>query len=121
MFKQFDYEDDFLNSLHYGRRIPPLFDLQKIRVDIHIYLSTDDKTTKYENVMRLKDFLPNVKGTHVIEGFRHSGFIYNDKAAELVYGKLIANMQGAADINISHIDTGNASLIESHNITSPIQ
>lgn len=103
MFKQFDYEDDFLNSMHYGRRLPPLFDLQKVRVGIHIYVSKDDKTTPYDSVMKLKDFLPNVKGTYAVEGFRHSAFVYHDKAAELVYGKLISDMQGAADRNTTDI------------------
>lgn len=94
-FQQFDYDDKFLNWLHYSQTTPPVFDLQKITVDINMYLSKGDTTTTYENVVMLKERLPTVREFYVIEEFKHSDFVYNDAAAELIYRKVISDMSRA--------------------------
>lgn len=91
-FHQFDYDDAYLNMVHYGDVTPPEFDLNRVSVNISIYLSKDDTTTTMGNVIELRDRLPCVKQTYTISEFSHSDFIYNEKAAELVYKKVISNM-----------------------------
>lgn len=92
-FLQYDYDDKYQNWLHYGDISPPSFKLSQVTVDINLYLSKDDKTTTMTGIMKLTDLLPNVRETHVVSGFKHSDFIYNAMAADLVYEKLISEMR----------------------------
>lgn len=103
-FQQFDYDDKMLNWLHYGQTTPPKFDLSRITVDINMYLSKNDTTTTYIDVMELRSQLPTVKDMYVIDGFKHSDFIYNTQAADLVYKKVISNI-GRAGKMIGRIFT----------------
>lgn len=91
-FQQFDYDDVDLNKKKYGQETPPEFDVSKITADIYTYKSEDDTTTTIKNIEELEMELPNLKGTHVVSGLSHSDFVYNEKAADLVYSKLISDM-----------------------------
>lgn len=91
-FLQYDYDDKFLNWLHYGDVMPPPFNLTKVTANVNLYLSKDDKTTTIDGIMQLKALLPNVKGTYVVSGFKHSDFIYNDMAAVVAYEQIISDM-----------------------------
>lgn len=91
-FQQFDYDDEFLNWIHYGQTKPPAFDLDRVTVDINMYLSTDDTTTTIGNIMELRDRLPHVKQTYIFSNFTHSDFVYHEQAVHLVYDKVISDM-----------------------------
>lgn len=89
-FQKYDY--DLLNLLHYGQFKPPMFDLKQITANIKMYFSTQDKTTTYKDVLKLKSLLPNVKSMYAVSNFKHTDFIYSDKAVDLVYKKVISDM-----------------------------
>lgn len=91
-FQQFDYDDAYLNTVHYGNETPPEFDLSRVSVDINIYLSNGDSTTATGDVMDLKDRLTHVRDTFTVSGFSHYDFVYNENAADVVYRKVISNM-----------------------------
>lgn len=91
-FQQFDYDNSFLNLIHYGQTSPPEFDVKQITTDINVYYSTNDTTTTPDNIEQLLTQLPTVRSKHVIPGFGHSDFVYNEMAAELVYKKVLANI-----------------------------
>lgn len=99
-FLQFDYDNSFLNLLHYNQTSPPEFDLKQITTDINVYYSTGDTTTTAADVEQLLKMLPTVRSKYVISGFSHSDFVYNRMAADLVYRKVIANI-GKAGKTIS--------------------
>lgn len=86
------YDHGWTNWIHYGRLTPPSFDLQQITTNIKIYFSTKDKTTTYKDVLKLKKLLPNVQETYALSAFSHTDFIYSDRAADLVYKKVITDL-----------------------------
>lgn len=94
-FQQFDYDNERDNIAKYGHKSPPEFDLKQITVDINIYLSKNDTTTTYDNVMELKDRLSTVTDTYIVQDFKHSDFIYNYNAADVLYKRVISNIDRA--------------------------
>lgn len=97
-FLQFDYDNSFLNLLHYNQTTPPAFDLKQITTDINVYYSMADTTTTAADVEQLLQMLPTVRSKYVISGFGHSDFVYHPLAADLVYRKVIANIGKAGKI-----------------------
>lgn len=42
-FRRFDYNNEKKNIEHYGQSKPPLYDLSKIRLPVHIFVGELDK------------------------------------------------------------------------------
>lgn len=99
-FMHFDYDDKLTNWIHYGQTTPPPYALENISAPVNLYLSEDDGTATYQDALRLKARLPNVKETFVvpISGFDHIDFIYSKYAPEKLYKKLIADINNANEI-----------------------
>lgn len=96
-FLHFDYDDYFLNWIHYGQTVPPPYALEKISAPVSLYISEDDGTATYIDALRLQERLPNVHETYVvpISGFDHIDFIYSKYAPEKLYKKLVADINKA--------------------------
>lgn len=81
----------------YGRDNPPEYNLTQISATINLFFSKDDDTTVYENVIKLKTQLPNVKSSYVIPfaEFTHLDFTYSRFVRKVLNDPLIKTINNA--------------------------
>lgn len=96
-FRQFDYESSRLNRRSYGQSTPPIYNLTQIIAPINIFLSKDDSTTTYENVMKLQSQLPNVKQSYIVpmSNFEHVDFLYSRHVRKVLNEKIVETIKNA--------------------------
>ena len=75
-FQAYDYGSAKLNQQHYGQNTPPLFDLTKIRVPIHLFAGASDLLADPTDVDFLwKTLNSNAQGFYKIYNSGHLTFI----------------------------------------------
>nr|AAC62229.1 yolk polypeptide 2 [Plodia interpunctella] len=89
-FRMYDYGSE-VNQEVYGDRVPPVYDVTKIRTPVALYFSEHDWLAHPKDVLRLKEQLPNVTEYYQVpeEYFSHMDFLYSQKAPVVVYKNLI--------------------------------
>ena len=94
-FKQFSYDNLIANYRKYRRFTPPSYDLSKITAPINLYYSKGDDIAIYENVLKLKSQLSNVRTSNLcpINDFSHYDYGYSHLARKIVYNVMIANLK----------------------------
>lgn len=87
-FSRFDYGEE-RNMIKYGQSSAPDYDLSKIVVPVVLYYSPKDFLSNPQDVLTLKDHLPNVNGLVLLKDFTHIDYIYATDAVDLVYNNVI--------------------------------
>lgn len=90
-FRQFDYEDEQINTNVYGSSVPPEYNLTTVSIPTFLYYSIGDLTAPEENVFRLKSKLPNVQGIYKVpnDEFTHVDFIYSAFVRKLLNNQIL--------------------------------
>ncbi|XP_013198172.1 lipase 3-like [Amyelois transitella] len=93
-FRMYDYGSE-INQEVYGQPEPPVYDVTKIRSPVALYFSEHDWLAHPQDVLRLKEQLPNVTEYFQVpvDYFSHIDFLASQKATEVVYKKLIDSIK----------------------------
>jgi len=93
-FKQYDY-GIISNKNTYGTLNPPIYDLSKIKVPVHLHYSKNDWLANVKDVEKLYSELGNPSGKTLVpdEKFNHVDYMWAKDVKKLVYDKIISLMK----------------------------
>jgi lysosomal acid lipase/cholesteryl ester hydrolase len=94
-FQQFDYGEEE-NLKRYGQKLPPLYDVDNIRVPVALFYATNDWLAGPLDVKSLYNKLERISiGLFKVpfDNFNHVDFLWGNDAPEIVYKKVIAILQ----------------------------
>ncbi|KAI5639562.1 alpha/beta hydrolase fold domain-containing protein [Phthorimaea operculella] len=90
-FRKYDYGSE-QNKAKYGSEQPPDYPLEKISTPVALYYSNaNDLTSVYEDVLLLKNKLPNVVEDYVVPypTWSHSDYVWAKDNQEKLYNKVV--------------------------------
>nr|XP_018903067.1 PREDICTED: gastric triacylglycerol lipase-like [Bemisia tabaci] len=89
-FRQFDYGSAENNMQHYGQATPPLYDLSRTTVPVHLFHGSTDAVCSPKDVETLTSLLQNLKSKTLINEstFNHADFFIGNKAVTSLNPKL---------------------------------
>ncbi|KAI6229118.1 AB hydrolase-1 domain-containing protein [Aphelenchoides fujianensis] len=94
-FQTFDYGDPATNFVHYGQTTPVAFNLRKIRVPVHLFLSDFDWLSTREDVEEF--LLPNLRKTLAevvrLPRFSHLDYIWGLTSGREIYAPIIESIK----------------------------
>ncbi|CAG9767966.1 unnamed protein product [Ceutorhynchus assimilis] len=89
-FKEYDYGIEG-NLLHYGKSVPPKYDVSKITAPVAAYYAQNDFFASIKDVEKLLSEMTNVIEQHLVdyELFNHLDFISAKDIKDLFYDRLL--------------------------------
>ncbi|CAG9767968.1 unnamed protein product [Ceutorhynchus assimilis] len=89
-FREFDYGIEG-NLIHYGKSVPPKYDVSKITAPVAAYYAQNDFFASIKDVEKLLSEMPNVVDQHLVdyELFNHLDFITAKDIKDLLYDRLL--------------------------------
>lgn len=81
-------------QMYNGSDTPPPYNLEMITAPVNLYYSKGDDTATFENAIDLKSQLQNLRSAYLvpIDDFSHGDFIFNMNAKEVVYNRMVYNI-----------------------------
>ncbi|XP_062551579.1 lipase 1-like [Armigeres subalbatus] len=94
MFRQYDY-GKLKNVFVYNQPEPPAYNLSRVIAPVILHYGPNDYLTHEKDVLRLAAELPNLVEVHRVgmDLFNHMDFLIAKDVKELLYGKVIANLE----------------------------
>ena len=94
--QKYDYENILDNLWHYGSQTPPVYDLTRIRADVHLYWSPCDWLADEQDIANtlLKDIpSASLKESVKLDDFSHTDFTWGNKAKAQVYVPILSTIK----------------------------
>lgn len=80
-FRHFDFGEE-RNLKEYNSKIPPVYDITKIKIPLYIYYSNKDELSTIDNINLIKEQLPNTKFRY-FENYGHLSYFWGKNVKKL--------------------------------------
>ncbi|CAH1104918.1 unnamed protein product [Psylliodes chrysocephalus] len=81
-FQQYDYEIKEENMKKYKSALPPMYEIEKIKVPSHVFASKNDFLSDFDDSKLLYEHLTSAKGMHTY-GLGHTDYLYGKDVNKL--------------------------------------